>query len=294
MLEPEDAMKWHTVHPAPGTYDFGPGDSLVKFAENHNMKVRGHTLVWANHNPTWLTEGNYSAQQMSDLLHEHITRVVGHFRGQVFAWDVVNEAFEERGKLRPSLWYDRPGIGAGKGTRYIEQAFRWAHEADPEALLFYNDAEAEEINRKSNAIYAMVKRFMRNGVPIDGVGFQMHFTHLKSKTDSIAANFARFAKLGVQIHITEMDVALPVDGDGNGVNPADLDRQAEVYRDIMAVCLKTRNCTAFQTWGFTDKYSWVGWATHKTKGAALLFDRQYRAKPAYDALRNALEAAAPR
>jgi len=288
MLEPEDAMKWHVVRPDARTFEFGPADQVVGFARTHGMKVRGHTLVWATHNPEWLTDGHFTSKKLSKLLQEHIRNVVVRYRGQVFAWDVVNEAFEEHGKLRNSIWYDRPGIGAGKHTRYIEQAFRWAHAADPDALLFYNDAEAEEINRKSDAIYAMVKKFKRRGVPIDGVGLQMHILHLKPNIGSIAKNIARFTKLGVQVHITEMDVALPVDGAGAVRDPADLSRQAEIYREIAGACLRHPGCTAIQTWGFTDKYSWIGHFTHGEKGAALLFDRRYRPKPVYEALREAL------
>ncbi len=289
MVEPEDAMKWHQIHPEEKTFDFGPADRIVEFAKSHNMKVRGHTLLWASHNPEWLTQGNYTRSQLSGLLHEHIRQVVGHYRGQVFAWDVVNEAFEEHGWLRKSIWHNEPGIGAGKHTDYIAQAFRWAHQADPDALLFYNDAEIEEVNRKSNAIYRMVKRFRQRGVPIDGIGMQMHILHWRPNVESIAANIARFSKLGVQVHITEMDVALPVDQSGNVLNPADLQWQADLYRDIARACRQSHGCTALQTWGFTDKYSWIGWETHKTKGGALLFDRQYQPKPAYEALKEALE-----
>jgi endo-1,4-beta-xylanase len=214
--------------------------------------------------------------------------VVSHFRNKVFAWDVVNEAFNEKGRLRDSIWYNQPGIGAGKDTAYIAQAFRWAHDADPNAVLFYNEAEAEEVNPKSDAIFAMVKDFRERGVPINGIGFQMHIFNLAPNVASIAANFARFGKLGIQIHITEMDVALPVTEDGIVMESANLQRQAEIYGEIVKICLQTPGCSALQTWGVTDKYSWLGWATHKTKGAGLLFDRQYHPKPAYQAIKEAL------
>jgi endo-1,4-beta-xylanase len=289
MLEPEDAMKWTALRPDKKTFDFGDADRLVEFAEIHHMKVRGHNLVWGNHNPGWLAEGRYTTEQLSGLLQEHIHRVVDHYRRGVFAWDVVNEAFDENGKLRDSLWYDHPGIGlAGRGTAYIEQAFRWAHAADPSALLFYNDAEGEAINRKSDAIYVMVKDFKKRGVPIDGVGLQMHIFNLDPDVDSIAANIARFTSLGVQVHITEMDVALPVISDGSVASAGDLSKQAYVYRKIAAACLRQPGCTALQTWGITDKHSWIGWFTHRTKGAGLLFDGAYQPKSAYEAVRQEL------
>jgi len=243
--------------------------------------------------------------------------VVGHYRGKIFAWDVVNEAFDELhpGELRSTIWRDQPGIKIAPsfelrassnpvrselGTRrsqqaysYIEQCFRWAHEADPQALLFYNEAEAETLNPKSDAIYAMVRDFRQRGVPIDGVGFEMHIAHLHADVASISANIKRFSALGVQVHITEMDVALPVDAEGNA-RAEDLQLQADIYRQIATACVSHRlsdsGCASIQTWGFTDKYSWIGSHSKKTEGAALLFDRNYRSKPAYLALRNTLAA----
>jgi endo-1,4-beta-xylanase len=250
--------------------------------------------------------------------------VVGHYRGKVFAWDVVNEAFDEgknAGKQRSTIWYDHPGIGlASHGPAFIAQCFRWAHEADPNALLFYNEAEADELNPKSDAIYAMVQRFLRDGVPINGIGLQMHISNLHPNIASISSNIARFTALGLQVHITEMDVSLPVDAAGNA-SRADLQSQAEIYRQIASACLSHRapgpptrpilarwgggpglpdravfagwggGCTAIQTWGFTDKYSWIGSHSKHTQGAALLFDSDYHPKPAYEALLQSLSAA---
>jgi endo-1,4-beta-xylanase len=289
MLEPEEAMKWWVIRPDRSTFDFTHADQVVGFAETHRMKVRGHTLVWGGSNPAWLTSEPFTAEQLNQLLQEHITKVVTRYQGKVFAWDVVNEAFDERGVLRPSLWHDQPGIGfAGKSTAYIEQVFRWANAADPQALLFYNDNGGEAINAKSDAIYAMVKDFKQRGVPIDGVGMQMHLFDLQADFDSIDANIARFTALDVQVQITEMDVAVPLDATGHA-SPADLARQAEIYGRIAAACLAHPGCTAIQTWGFTDKYSWIGSKTKRAKGQALLFDRNYVPKPAYQVLKTAVE-----
>jgi endo-1,4-beta-xylanase len=320
MVEPEDALKWEVVHPERESFDFSPGDQVVDFASRRGMRVRGHTLVWHRQNPKWLTEGNYTSEDLAEILEKHIKVVVGHYRGKIFAWDVVNEAFDELrpGELRHTIWRNLPGIGVVSGGvapsseprassnpirseplarssqqpySYIERCFRWAHEADPQALLFYNDAEAEAVNLKSNAIYAMVRDFRERGVPIDGVGFQMHIVKLHADIASISANIQRFTALGVQVHITELDVALPVDAEHNA-RPEDLQLQADIYGQIATACLSHRlsysGCTALQTWGFTDKYSWIGSHSKQTEGAALLFDRNYRAKPAYEALRNAL------
>ncbi len=284
MVEPEDAMKWWTVRHAAGAFDFREGDQVVRFALAHGMKVRGHCLVWDHDNPGWLAQGHFTPTQLSQLLQEHIATVMKHYAGQVFAWDVVNEALDENGHVKNSPWYNQPGIGlSDKGTAYIEQAFRWAHEADPQALLFYNEAEGEGMNRKSDAIYAMVKDFKTRGVPIDGVGLQLHISQLDLDIAAIAANIARLTALGLQVHITELDVSLPLDSSGQA-GASDLLRQAEVYRGVVRACLQSSGCTAIQTWGFTDKYSWIGSHSHGTRGAALPFDRSYKPKPAYDAM----------
>ena len=284
MVEPEDAMKWWTVRAHADTFDFREGDEVVRFAQAHGMKVRGHCLVWDHNNPEWLTQNHYTPTQLSHVLQEHIATVMNHYAGQVFAWDVVNEALDENGRPRDSPWYNHPGIGlSDKGTGYIEQAFRWAHEADPHAVLFYNDNGGEGLNPKSDAIYAMVKDFKRRGVPIDGVGLQMHVPNLELDTNAIATNITRLTALGVQVHITELDVSLPLDSN-RAAAPSDLLRQAEIYRGIVQACLQSANCTAIQTWGFTDKYSWIGSHSHGTRGEALLFDRTYQPKPAYKAM----------
>ena len=284
MIEPEDAMKWWVVRPNADSFDFRGGDEVVRFGQAHGMKVRGHCLVWDRDNPEWLAQGNFTPAQLSHLLREHITTEMKYYAGQVFAWDVVNEALDDKGGVKDSLWYNQPGIGLSeKGTAYIEQAFRWAHEADPQALLFYNEAEGEGLNRKSDAIFAMVKDFKGRGVPIDGVGLQLHISQLDLDTAAIAANIARLTALGVQVHITELDVSLPVDSSGAALSD-DLLRQAAVYRAVVEACLQNPGCTAIQTWGFTDKYSWIGSHSHGTRGAPLPFDSAYKPKPAYGAM----------
>jgi endo-1,4-beta-xylanase len=284
MIEPEDVMKWWVVRQDRGAFDFREGDQVVRFAQAHRMKVRGHCLVWDHNNPAWLVQGNFTPAELSHLLEEHIKTVVKHYASQVFAWDVVNEALDAKGHVKDSLWYNQPGIGlSDKSTAYIEQAFRWAHDADPQALLFYNEAEGEGLNPKSDAIYAMVKDFKHRGVPIDGIGLQLHISRLDFDTAAVAANIARLTGLGVQVHVTELDVSLPVDSSGRAQTD-DLLRQAEVYRGVVRACRRNPGCTAIQTWGFTDKYSWIGSHSHGSRGAALPFDRSYEPKPAYDAM----------
>ena len=290
MAEPEDAMKWSVVRRHQTSFDFTGADQIVEYARVHSMKVRGHCLVWDHDNPDWLDRSGNSHQLLSRILEKHIRTLVAHYAGRVFAWDVVNEALDENGNLRDSIWYNRPGIGLhDKGTAYIEQAFHWAHEADPNALLFYNEAEAEGMNRKSDALYTMMKTFKQRGVPINGVGLQMHLSNFDFDTSALAANISRLTALGLQVHITELDISLPVDSAGRA-QPADLQKQADLYGRIVKACLQSSGCTAIQTWGFTDKYSWIGSHSHQTRGAALPFDRAYRPKAAYDAILAGLSA----
>lgn len=285
-LQPENEMKFGVIHPAPGNYNFAPADALVDFAQAHNLAVRGHTLVWHRQVPSWVEAGHYSPSQLSQILRDHIAAVVSRYQEKVYAWDVVNEAFKDDGTLRSTIWYDQPGIGwAKKHAHYIEQAFAWAHAADPQAKLFYNDYDAETVNRKSDAIYQMAKDFRHHGVPIDGIGFQFHIS-LKfadpEKLRSVRDNFRRFAALGLELHITELDIRLSDD------TPASLDQQAKLYAAITRLCVEQPACRLVQTWGITDAHSWIP-HEYPGMGWALLWDGSYSRKPAYYGMLQALQ-----
>jgi endo-1,4-beta-xylanase len=297
-LEPGNAMKWDVTQPTQTTYNFQPGDELVAFAQANNMRVRGHNLCWYQQFPSWLAPyaAGATAQEMSTLLQNHINAEVTHFKGEVFAWDVVNEAFNDPSGsavpgLRDSIWYNQPGIGQ-TGTGYIEQALRWAHAADPNALLFYNDYNIEGPGPKFTAVYNMVQDFVQRGVPINGVGFEMHIT-----TDGypsaagLAQNMQQLAALGIQVHITEMDVRLPV-GSSGLASASDLQTQAQIYQSIMTVCLQQPNCTAFQMWGVSYNDSWIP-SFFPGYGAALPFDFNYQPTPAFNALMAAMQTPMP-
>ncbi|MFF9087729.1 endo-1,4-beta-xylanase [Streptomyces sp. NPDC014991] len=275
-VTPENVMKWESVEPRQGEYDYAAADHLVDFARRHGQQVRGHVLVWHSQLPPWLTSGDFGADQLRAILHRHITDTVRHFRGRVWQWDVVNEAFNEDGTLRDSIWLRALGPG------YIEDAFRWAHEADPHALLFYNDYNTEWTGPKSDAVYDLVSRLRAEGVPIDGVGFQGHLSIRYDLPTGMAANFARFDRLGLDTAVTEADVRMAVPADD-----AKSATQAEGYRRLLDACLRTPHCVSFTVWGFTDRYSWVP-GTFPGEGAANLFDEDYRPKPAYRALESEL------
>jgi endo-1,4-beta-xylanase len=298
MLEPENAMKWDVTQPTQTTFIYGPGDELVKFAQTNNMKVRGHNLCWHTQLPSWLAAYAKTAtpQQMSDLIQAHINAVVGHYKGQVFAWDVVNEPFNDPATgvapdLRNSIWYNQPGIGLA-GTGYIEKALQWAHAADPDALLFINDYNLEQPGAKFNALYAMAKDFVARGVPLHGVGFEMHIDATGYPSSSgLAQNIQALNALGLQVHITEMDVRLPVDSNGNAT-AANLQAQAATYQRILTVCLQNPGCTAFQMWGLSDGNSWIP-GSFPGYGAALPFDVNYQPKPAVASMLNAMATVPP-
>jgi endo-1,4-beta-xylanase len=275
MLVPEVAMKWEIIHPEPGRYDFSGGDALVTYARAHNMAVRGHVLVWDLQMPAWATNGQFTRQEWIQILCTHIKSVVGHYRGQIYAWDVVNEAVNQDGTLRNTFWMSK------LGPEYIAMAFQWAREADPSAKLFYNDNGGEGLNAKSQGIYALLQGLQQTGVPVDGVGMQMH-TRLDGAppASELSANMQRLAKLGLEIHITEMDVRLQYSTDDDETKQAE---QADLYREVLSVCLSVQNCKAFLTWGLTDRYSWIPGFTGKPD-APLLFDKSGLPKPAYFAI----------
>jgi endo-1,4-beta-xylanase len=275
VLTAENVMKIGILHPDPDRYDFSAADELVRFAEQNGMQVRGHVLVYDRDLPWWLANRAYSRDEMITILRNHVQTVVSRYRGRIFAWDVVNEAIADDGSLRNTIWLRTIG------PEYIELAFRWAREADPGALLFYNDYNNEGLDRKSDAVYSLVSDLVQRGVPIDGVGLQMHVKlATPPNLPDVAANMGRIASLGLQVHVSEMDVEVW------GIGGTDQDRlnaQADMYRQLAQICLSEPACTALITWGFTDKYTWLG-------GTPLLFDAAYQPKPAYDALKEALSA----
>lgn len=282
-VTPENAMKWDTTEPQPGVFNFAPADHIVAFAREHGQRVRGHTLVWHSQLPAWLTtgvtNGTWTPDQLRNILRRHIMVVAGHFKGQVYAWDVVNEAFDDSGNLRNTIWLQKLGPG------YIVDAFRWAHEAAPNAQLYINDYNIEGINAKSTAVYNLVKQLRSEGVPITGVGIQGHLGIQYGFPGDIQQNIQRFVDLpavkfknlgkGVQVAITELDVRMVLP-----VTPEKLAMQASYYSRVVNACLAVNGCVGVTVWGFTDKYSWVP-GVFAGQGAAALYDEYYNPKPAY-------------
>jgi endo-1,4-beta-xylanase len=281
-VTPENVMKWGFVEKVRGQLDFSQADELVRFARAHGQRVRGHTLVWTDQLPAWLTSGSFTPAQLGQLLHQHITDEVTHFRGEIAEWDVVNEAVNDDGTLRNTMWLRALGPG------YIADAFEWAHEADPGAELFYNDFGIEGLGPKSDAVRKLLGQLRAQRVPITGVGLQSHLSLSLPLPNDIQANLQAFSDMGLATEITEADVRVPLPADA-----AKLEAQAEVYRLLLDSCLATPRCTGMTVWGFSDHHSWIP-GVYAGFGAADLLDASYHPKVAYYALIAELAAKAPR
>eukprot|EP00727_Mastigamoeba_balamuthi_P004167 m51a1_g13748 putative endo- -beta-xylanase (399) ;mRNA; r:195014-196275 len=272
----ENECKIDATEPQRGKFSFQYCDAVLKHAQDHNMAFRGHTLVWHGQVPQWMRDLQTPAEKKEAMV-GHINGVLAHYKGQVYGWDVVNEAVDDSAtKLRDSLWY--PAL-----PDFIDIAFRTARAADPKAKLFYNDYGADGLTRKSDYIYNMVKCMKQRGVPIDGVGLQMHLSIKWNppSEDELRRNFQRFADLGLEIHLTESDVYCH-----NG--RADWDKQAQVYTNITRACLAVSGCKSFELWGVVDQYSWL-----KPESTSLVFDSSYAPKPAACAIMDEFLKAAP-
>ncbi len=271
-VTPENEMKWDFTEPEQGSFEFGAADEIVARARQASQKIRGHTLVWHFQLPAWVRE--LGPKNLRAAMERHIDRVVGHFKSNVGVWDVVNEPISDSGGLRPSVFQRRLGEG------YIATAFRLAHRADPDAKLYLNEIGAEGINAKSDRLYALLSGLKSQGVPIDGVGFQVH-SNLGGLPADFVANMQRFAALGLDIAITEADVALKLTPSAQ-----DLEAQARIYEQIVNRC-QTVKCKSLTFWGFTDGRSWIS-ETQAGMGAATLLDDKLAPKPAFLAVQRAL------
>jgi endo-1,4-beta-xylanase len=273
----EYEMKWDPIERQPGVYDFIGADLIVAHAQRNGQRVKGHALLWHEALPEWVKQLSPSALEAA--VEDHIRTVVGRYRGRIVAWDVVNEAVADDGSgLRDTVFRQKLGDG------YLELAFRVAHEADPDALLIYNDYGAEGLGRKSEAVYGLVRQLLSRGAPIGGVGLQMHVAaQSRPPSADVAANMRRLADLGLLVNISEMDVRIRnVAGDQR----TRLEVQRREYHDLVALCVAEARCHAITFWGFTDRYSWID--SFFGADDPLLFDDAYAAKPAFFGVQDAL------
>ncbi|WP_437730137.1 endo-1,4-beta-xylanase [Sorangium sp. So ce1335] len=283
----ENEMKWDALEPNPGQFSWGAADNIVNWARQNNMKVKGHTLVWHNQLPGWANSLS-GAAAVEQAIRRHIENVMGHFKDRINHWDVVNEAVitnSDTGvgnpRMRPSVFFN------ALGERYLDLAFQIAREQDPTAKLYYNDYSIDALNEKADFVYEMVKGMVERGVPIDGVGFQMHIGPPNNEAGGadVAANLRRFADLGLEVLISEMDI-----NRCGGVVTAE--EQLTYYHDIVAACFSMPECTAITFWGINDGRSWLNsWSGALCNGQSsqsLLFDDQYQKKATYNRVLDAL------
>jgi endo-1,4-beta-xylanase len=262
MITAENEMKWDATEPNQNQFSYGRGDQILNWARSNGKQVRGHALLWHAQMPGWAQ--NLSGSALRNAAINHVTKVATYYRGKIHSWDVVNEAFADdgRGSRRDSSLQRT-------GNDWIEAAFRAARAADPGAKLCYNDYNTDGINAKSTGVYNMVRDFKARGVPIDCVGFQSHLG--TSLPGDYQANLQRFADLGVDVQITELDIQ-------QGSN------QANMYAAVTNACLAVARCNGITVWGVRDSDSW------RTGANPLLFDASGNKKAAYTSVLNALNA----
>ena len=266
MVTTENSVKWGEVNPEPNEWRWKSFDKEMQLAHANGMLMHGHPLIWHRQLPGWVRE--LPIHQREGVMLDYITHVITRYGAYVPLWDVVNESLEEDGTFRQSIWFE------SMGESYIDKAFEQAARNAPRSRLLYNDYDVAWEGPKADGMYRLVKRLLDEGVPLHGVGFQLHIFTDFDLQDSVRRNFQRFADLGLEIYVTELDVSLR--------SGASLEQQAAVYQDIMSLCLEQPACRALQTWGFTDRYSW------RKQYDPLMFDDDYNTKPAYFTLQQRL------
>ncbi|MFJ5884385.1 endo-1,4-beta-xylanase [Kitasatospora cineracea] len=299
----ENAMKWESVEPTRGSYDWAAADRLVRSAQQNDQSVRGHTLLWHNQLPSWLTtgvaDGTIGTAQLRDILHKHVTDEVTRYRGKIWQWDVANEVFANSWDPNPlpdglngdDFWIKNLGEGV------IADVFRWAHQADPKALLFYNDyniAGQDGSNAKFQAVHDFFAKLLAQGVPVDGIGEQGHLdTQYGFDAQRFQADLQSYGDLGLKVAVTEADVRTFVNNSTEQVPTSQLAAFAQPFEfsEMLKGCQLVRQCISFTAWGVHDGDSWIP-GTFPGTGYGLLYDVAMKPKPAYYALQQDLALAA--
>jgi endo-1,4-beta-xylanase len=302
-ISPENVLKWESVHPTPDKFDFADADQYVAFGRKNHMFIIGHNLIWHNQTPAWVfldADGKpISRDALIARMKKHILTVVGRYKGKIGGWDVVNEALNEDGTLRDSPW--RRIIG----DDYLVLAYQFAHEADPNAQLYYNDYSLENLPKRQGAI-ALIKKLQSQGAKVYGIGLQEHDKMDWPSTNQVDETISAFAQLGIKVMITELDVDLlpaatrsrsaevsmnvagsdELNPHATGLPDSLQQKLAQRYADLFSVFVAHRNqITRVTFWGVTDGDSWLNdWPVRGRTSYPLLFDRNGHPKPAFAAV----------
>ncbi|GAB3502490.1 endo-1,4-beta-xylanase [Spirosoma knui] len=290
-ITPENAMKMGPIHPEENRYNWKDADAIVDFAQQNGMKVRGHTLCWHNQTPRWFFTDASGQQISKDVLFarmkQHISDVMGRYKGKIYAWDVVNEAVPDTGTgmYRKSKFYEIAG------EEYIEKAFQYAHEVDPSAVLFYNDYNTESAAKREK-IYQLLKKLKAKGVPVQGVGLQGHWSIYEPTAQELEESITKFASLGLKVQVTELDVSVypkeherraKKDTDKSEFTPEMDAKQAAHYKMLFDVFRKHKDAiTGITFWNVSDKSTWLdNFPVPNRKDYPLLLDTNFKPKKAY-------------
>ena len=292
MVTPENVMKFQFIHPQRNMYAFAEADAVVDFAQKNHIQIHGHTLVWSEAVPRWVTDGRFNSAELKTIMEDHIKTVVGRYKGKIRDWDVINEPlnddrFNVNLGLRESVWYK------AMGEQFMDIALRAAHKADPDAKLYINEYGCEEDNEKADALYKIAKRLLDRGVPLHGIGFQLHEdigkdsdgTYTPVTPAEFKANLKRFTDLGLEVRVSEIDVNIHGD-----VTNALINQQGDYYKSMLQLAAENNAFTAFSSWGFTDRYSSLAPADeYNVFGNGMMYDENYNPKPAFNKMRAYLQ-----
>ncbi|KAA1476235.1 endo-1,4-beta-xylanase C precursor [Dentipellis sp. KUC8613] len=270
-ITPGNSMKWDATEPEQGVFTFTQGDAIANLAKGNDQLLRGHNCVWYNQLPSWVSSGNFNSSELTSIIQNHCSTVVGHYKGQAYSWDVVNEPFNDDGTWRTDVFYNT------LGTTYVPIALESARQADPSTKVYINEYNLEYAGPKLTSMISLINSLKSAGTPLDGIGVQGHLIVGQVPTD-LETNLANLASLGVEVAITELDIRMTLPS-----TDALLQQQKTDYQNVISACNAVKGCIGITIWDYTDKYSWVP-STFPGQGAACPWDDNLVKKPAFDGI----------
>jgi len=274
-ITPGNSWKWDATEPEQGVFTFTDGDVILDLAQSNGQLLRGHNCVWYNQLPSWVTSGTFTADELSEIVANHCSTLVGHYKGDTYSFDIINEPLNDDGTFRSDVFSNV------LGTQYIPIALNAARQADPDTKLYINDYNIENAGAKATAMMNLVSELKANGTPVDGVGLQGHFIVGEVPT-TFQQTLESFTALGVEVAITELDIRMTLPS-----TDALLAQQQTDYENVIAACMAVEGCVGMTVWDYTDKYRWVP-STFAGQGAACPWDENLVTKPAYNGIVTAL------